>query len=231
MSEIKVIRRWPRRSPLSLESSAPSNLVSIAERETPWLSKEIQVVAMGASTGGPVVLQTILSRLSRDFPFPILIVQHISPGFLPGFAEWLSTTTGFPAQIAAQNEPISPGRAYLAPDGWQMGVNASGRIHLHPNEAEYGVCPSVSFLFRSVADVYGAHAIGILLTGMGKDGAKELKNMKEQGALTYVQDAESSVVYGMPGEAIRLHAAHSILSPENMAIALEQLSRQIRIKS
>ncbi|MEW6237708.1 MAG: chemotaxis-specific protein-glutamate methyltransferase CheB [Candidatus Omnitrophota bacterium] len=231
MSEVKVIRRWPRRRTAAWESLSRPIFSSLREREALSPPRDIRAAAIGASTGGPIVLQTILSRLPKDLPFPILIVQHIAPGFLTGFAEWLSSTTGFPAQIAAQDEPMAPGRAYLAPDGWQMGVKSRGRIHLSPGDAEYGVCPSVSFLFRSMANVFGANAAGILLTGMGKDGAEELRIMKEQGALTIVQDEESSVVYGMPGEAIRLHAAHSVLSPEEIASALEQLSREVRIKS
>ena len=223
MSEVKVIRRWPRRKAASWEKPPLSPIPSIRKIEHQSLSGKIQIAVIGASTGGPIVIQTILSLLAGKFPLPILIVQHISPGFLPGFVEWLSLTTGFPVQIATQDELILPGHAYLAPDGFQMGVKAKDRILLSQEKMEHSVCPSVSYLFRSVANIYGANAVGILLSGMGKDGAEELRVLKEQGALALVQDKESSVVYGMPGEAIRLNAAHYVFSPEEIASALEQL--------
>ncbi len=119
-----------------------------------------------------------------------------------------------------------PGHAYVAPEGFQMGLKVKGQIALSQDAAENGLRPSVSFLFRSLAHVYGEKAVGVLLTGMGKDGALELKIMREQGAVTLVQDQESSVVHGMPGEAIKLGAATYVLSPEKIAAALQSLVKK-----
>jgi two-component system chemotaxis response regulator CheB len=159
----------------------------------------IRVVAIGASTGGPLVLQTILSGLPQDLPIPVLLVQHMAPGFVQGFAEWLAQSSGFPVHIPTDGEYPLPGHAYVAPDGVHMGVGTAGCIILREDEPENGLRPSVSYLFRGVAQVFGRQAVGVLLTGMGKDGAEELKLMKDGGAVTIAQDKKSSVVHGMPG--------------------------------
>jgi two-component system chemotaxis response regulator CheB len=184
---------------------------------------EVKLVAIGASTGGPLVLQTILSDLPADFSAPILVVQHIAPGFIRGFADWLGRSTKLPVRIAVSSERLVPGQVYLAPDGFQMGVLASGRISLTTDEPENGLRPSVACLFRSVANAFGQNAIGVLLTGMGKDGAEELRLMKENGSITLAQDEESSVVYGMPGEAIRLGGVSYVLPSSRIAAALMTL--------
>jgi two-component system chemotaxis response regulator CheB len=184
---------------------------------------EIRVVAIGASTGGPIVLQTILSRLPKNFLVPVLIVQHMASGFIHGFAEWLSQSSRLPVHVAANREYLLPGHAYVAPDGFQMGVEMGGRIALSKDEPENGLRPSVSYLFRSVAKVFGPNAVGVLLTGMGKDGAEELKLMRQKGAVTIAQDEESSVVHGMPGEAIELDATTYVLSPDKISEALISL--------
>lgn len=219
MSEVKVIRRWPRPRDLPAVHSAPRVEIHRA-------SAEIKIVAMGASTGGPMVLQRILSDLDKDFSAPILIVQHMTSGFITGFAEWLSQSSNLPARVAADGEYALPGRGYIAPDGFHMGVKAGGRIALSKDEPDSGLRPSVSYLFRSVANTYGPQGVGVLLTGMGKDGAEELKLMKERGAVTIVQDEKSSVVPGMPAEAIRLGAETYVLSPDRIAAALKNLVKR-----
>ena len=166
------------------------------------------------------MLQMILAGLPRNFSVPVLIVQHIATGFLPGLVEWLTLTTGFPTHIGRHNEPLLPGRAYLAPDGYHMGASLDGRIALSNQDPENGLRPAVSYLFRSVAAACGSHVLAVLLTGMGKDGAEELKLLKDLGAVTVVRDAESSVVHGMPGEAIKLGAASYVLRPERMSAVL-----------
>jgi two-component system chemotaxis response regulator CheB len=219
MSEVKVIRRWPR-------SKVSGVIPAVPRLKTNKGQAEARVVAIGASTGGPVVLQTILSRLHRDFPAPVLIVQHMAPGFTEGFIEWLAQSTNFPVHLAAEGQTMLPGHAYLAPDGFHMGAQASGRIALSKDQPENGLRPSVSYLFRSVARSHGAHAVGVLLTGMGKDGAEELKLLKESNAVTIAQDKESCVVYGMPGEAVELGAARYVLTPEKIAAALQTLVKK-----
>jgi len=219
MSEVKVVRRWggPARR---AEPPAPSPQV---DRIPVGRDAQVEIVAIGASTGGPVVVQRILSLLSESFPVPIVIVQHMAAGFVQGFVEWLGETTGYRVRVACQGEPLEPGRAHVAPDGFHMGVTKRGRLLLAAEAPENGLRPSVSYLFRSVADVYGKRAAAVLLTGMGKDGAEELKRLKDGGAITFAQDEASSVVFGMPGEAIRLGGASYVLSPDGVASALRRL--------
>jgi two-component system chemotaxis response regulator CheB len=217
LSEVKVVRRWPRSRPAdSLAVAAPSPQI-------PLRTAQPRIVAIGASTGGPPVLQTILSGLSNDFSVPVLIVQHIAAGFTQGFVEWLAQSSSLPVQVPGPGETVFPGRVYVAPDGFQMAIGTDGRVSLNDDRLENGLRPSISYLFRSVAKTYGKSAIGVLLTGMGKDGASEMKTMKEQGAVTIAQDRDSSVVHGMPGEAIRLGGATYVLPPEKIRAALTSL--------
>lgn len=213
MSEVKVVRRWPR---LDKKPTVP---VQPAKKA----SARIEVVAIGGSTGAPLVMKTILSGLPRDFPVPVLIVQHMATGFIQGYVEWLADSSNLPISLANNGDILSPGRAYVAPDGMQMAVGAGNRIVLSEKKSESDLCPSISHLFLSVAQVFGRNAIGVLLTGMGKDGAEELKLMKDEGAATIVQDKDSSVVFGMPGEAIKLEAAIYVLPPEKIVPALTNL--------
>jgi two-component system, chemotaxis family, protein-glutamate methylesterase/glutaminase len=213
MSEVKVIRRRRFNSRPHLPTAAD---LEKPLRERPWL------VAMGASTGGPQIIQTILARLAPDLAAPILIVQHISPGFIQGFVDWLAKTTNFPIKLAVQDENPVVGQAYVAPDGVHLGVDAGGRLKLSKSPPENGLRPSVAHLFRSVAAAFGKSSVGVILSGMGKDGAWELKLMRDQGAITFAQDADSSVIFGMPGEAVKLGAATYVLSPEEIAEMLNK---------
>lgn len=215
MSEIKVVRRHAK-SQIAALSAAPPVLPK-------RVGTEYNILAMGASTGGPPVLRTILALLPLDLGAPILIVQHIAPGFTNGFVEWLRTTSGFPVHVATHGQAPLAGHAYVAPDGMQMGLDNKLRITVSDHPSENGLRPSVSYLFRSVAQVAGSHAIGVLLTGMGQDGSIELKRLQQLGAVTIAQDQASSVVYGMPGEAVKLGAAKYILPPEAIAALIAEL--------
>ncbi len=217
MAEVKVVRRWPRD-----KKGVPSP--PIPELTGEGASLPLRVVAIGASTGGPVVIQTILAGLSENFPLPVLIVQHMAAGFVQGFAEWLALTSRLPVHVASQDEQLLPGHAYVAPDGFQMQVEAGGRIRLSGDPPENGLRPAVASLFRSVADIYGKNAAGVLLTGMGKDGVDELLRLKEKGAVTIAQDQASSVIYGMPAEAVRVGAATYVLPPDKIVAMLERLA-------
>jgi two-component system chemotaxis response regulator CheB len=220
MSEVKVVRRWPRSRPTEV---APETALC-KEIRLPTAQSQPKIVAIGASTGGPPVLQTILAGLPQNFPVPVLIVQHIAAGFTQGFVEWLAQSSSLPVHIPAHGQSVLPGQAYVAPDGLHMAIDADGRVQLRSDEPENGLRPSVACLFRSVAKAYGQSAVGVLLTGMGKDGAWELKLMKEQGAVTIAQDQDTSVVHGMPGEAIRLGGATYVLRPEKIYLALASLA-------
>ncbi len=220
MSEVKLVKRITRNN---REYSVAKPVIEKQIRE----GTQIQVIAIGASTGGPIVLQKILSNLDKNIQVTLLIVQHISKGFTLGFVEWLSSTTNFPIHIAVNGEYPLPGHAYIAPDDFHLGIESGPRIVLSNHELENGLRPSVAYLFRTVAQICGNRAVGVLLTGMGHDGAVELKQMRERGAITFAQDKESSVVHGMPGEAINLNAATHILSPLEIAIALTALIKKM----
>jgi two-component system chemotaxis response regulator CheB len=219
MSEVKVIRRFSQRR----REGVIQQLAVSQSRKT---ATDIQVAAIGASTGGPPVLQRILSDLPNDLSFPVLIVQHITQGFIEGFSRWLSETSHFPVRVASNGERTLPGHGYIAPDGLHMEIGPGPVIALSDHAPENGLKPSVASLFRSVTKVAGPAAIGVLLTGMGRDGVEELKAMKENGAITVVQDKESSVVHGMPGEAINIDAAIYVLPPEGIAKLLASLSKK-----
>ena len=214
MSEVKVVKRWRHYSRLP----AHPQIRDLGPMPPPGAAPK--VVAIGTSTGGPLALQTIFSGLPKTFPLPVLVVQHMSPGFAQGFVEWLSHSSGFPIRLAVQGETVAPGQAYLAPDDFHMGLQGGARIRLVQDERENGMRPSASFLFRSVAAAFGPNAIGVLLTGMGTDGVEELKQLKDAGALTIAQDEQSCVVHGMPGQAIKIGAARLVLPPESIAKTL-----------
>jgi two-component system chemotaxis response regulator CheB len=221
MAEVKVVRRWGRhpqwRNGRSLQGHAATPETACAQGRSP-----LHLVAVGSSTGGPAVLKTLLAHLRKDFAPPVVIAQHIAPGFLDGLTKWLGQTTGHTVQIAAQRERLEPGRIYLAPDGLHMGVEPPGVIVLRKDALEHGMRPAVSYLFRSVMSTFGKSAAGVLLTGMGRDGADELKQMRDSGALTIAQDQATSVVFGMPGEAVKLGAAMYVLPPEKIAALLNE---------
>lgn len=217
MSEVKVVkrrRRFPKEK-LPRQSVAETPPVDLAG---------VQLVAIGASTGGPPVLRTILSALPPDFPVPIVIVQHIATGFSEGFADWLRKASGFPVKMALDGEVMKPGVAYVAPDECHLGVKIGNRTQLSDGPPENGLRPSISHLYRSAARAYAAKVAAVLLTGMGKDGAEELKLLRDMGAVTIAQDEETSVVNGMPGEAVKLGAAMYVLPPAKISRLLGKLA-------
>ncbi len=179
-----------------------------------------RVLAIGASTGGPQALHTILKALPTNFPVPILCVQHISEGFLPGLTTWLTAECKLPVVIAQAGELPKPGVVYFAPDRCHLQLTSQGRIVLSSGEPVSGHRPSVTVLFEAVANYYRQAALGVLLTGMGRDGAEGLLAIAKAGGSTIAQDEASSVVFGMPKEAIALGAAQTVLPLTEIAPAL-----------
>jgi len=212
MAEVKVVRRWP-----TGKSPPRRDVVTIQP------NRKIRVVAIGASAGGPPTIAEILAGLPADLSCPILVVQHIAAGFAGGLAEWLGRSTSLAVKLAEPDEPTRAGAVYVAPDGLHMGISTAGRITLTDEIEADGFRPSASYLMRSVARSYRAAALGVLLTGMGRDGAAGLLELREQGGITIAQDKESSVVFGMPMEAIRLGAAEHVLPPRRISQAIKSL--------
>lgn len=230
MAEVKLVRRRKPRSgdgrnnDGKREQSAISNSLSAPILSEAGRGAIVDLVAIGASTGGPGVIQLILKSLPADFPAPIVIAQHIAPGFTDALVHWLATTTGFKVKICGHNDKLEPSTAYLCPEGFQTGLSSSLRVKLAEDGQIHGVRPSVSYLFSSLAEVSGRQVVAILLTGMGRDGAEELKVLRDRGGITIVQDAESSLVHGMPGEAIKLGAAQHVLPAQKIPELLVELA-------
>jgi two-component system chemotaxis response regulator CheB len=183
----------------------------------------VQIIAVGASTGGPPAVQIILSQLPADLGVPVVIVQHISPGFVGGLARWLDETTPLRVKVAEHREHTQPATAYLAPDDRHLVIRSAGTLSLEDSPPVDGHRPSVTALFESVAQIYGRAAVGVLLTGMGSDGARGLKAMHEVGAPTIAQDEASCVVFGMPQRAIALGAAGRVLTVDEIGLHLLEM--------
>jgi len=179
-----------------------------------------KIIAVGASTGGPIALQTLFNPLPADFPLPIVCVQHISLGFLQGLIDWLSATCQLSIQIASEGERPKPGWIYFPPERQHLELDHRGRFIHSISPPVDGHRPSVTATFASIAKFYGRKSAGVLLTGMGRDGAEGMQAIAEAGGLTIAQDEATSVVFGMPKEAIALGAAHHVLPIQDIAPSL-----------
>jgi two-component system chemotaxis response regulator CheB len=223
MSSVKLVHRVyePKFDRQALVTSAPTGRCSVTLPGKAPVKTEI--AAVGSSTGGPAALYKVLSSLPAAFPLPIVIVQHISFGFVAGLADWLNEACAIAVKVGQDNERLRPGIAYLAPDEHHLTVDRFGKINLNKNDPVGGFRPAVTVMFQSVAQAYGAGAIGALLTGMGSDGAQGMLAMKQAGAITLAQDEESCVVFGMPKEAIALGAAQHVVPLDKMAAVIQSL--------
>ena len=179
------------------------------------------VVAIGSSTGGPSALLNVLGRLPADFPLPILVAQHIADGFVPGLVAWLDAACAVRVVVAEERTPVLPSVAYLAPTGANLLLEGQRLRVIEPHAGQIHV-PSADLLLESVARSCGPTGIGVILTGMGADGARGLKAMREAGALTIAQDEASSTVFGMPKAAVELGAASRVVPLGGIAAELDR---------
>jgi two-component system, chemotaxis family, protein-glutamate methylesterase/glutaminase len=173
-----------------------------------------KVIAVAASTGGTEALKVFLQGFPQGVP-GMLVVQHMPPVFTRSYAAMLKNLTGFDVREAREGDRVESGTVLLAPGNFHMELvqaGASLAVHLHQREALHGVRPSADYLFKSVAKSVGSNATGVVLTGMGKDGAEGLLDMKRAGAFTLAQDEETCVVFGMPKEAIAIGAVDQVLA-------------------
>lgn len=223
-SEVRLVRRW---RPKTAASTFVPAVASPTPMGSPVRLNARAVVAIAASTGGPVALMELLSGLPSGFPLPICIVQHIAEGFTESMAQWLDKAVPLSVGVAQHGERLRAGRVLLAPHGRHMEVDAERSVRLHQEAAEYGMIPAGSVLFRSVAAHCAPQALGVVLTGMGADGAIELGRMRQAGALTFAQDSGSALVFGMPGEAVRLGAASYVMPPSAIAVELCRLTSHL----
>ncbi len=218
MAGVRVIHHWKRTEQRALATPTPA--LPAAPAVAPP-----EIVAIVASTGGPAALSTIAQALPPDFPLPIVVVQHIAPDFVPSLAGWLATVSPLRVELARASEAPRPGCIYLATGGEHLTLTQGHRFAV--NGAANGSSPHVpsgDVLLESVARSYGARAIGVVLTGMGNDGARGLRAMYDAGAYTIAQDEATSVVFGMPNQARLMGGVRRVLPLPEIPQALIRLS-------
>jgi two-component system chemotaxis response regulator CheB len=215
MSQVKVVRRWASTRPPSPPPRA------LPGEPSPG---SMRIVAIGASTGGPAALYRIFSELPAHFPLPIVVVQHIAHGFVEGFAAWLRTGTSLEVKVARHGEAVVPNTVYLARDDQHLGIHDHNKLLISSAPPLGGFRPSASFLFDSVGRLYGRGTIAVVLTGMGQDGLEGLRVVRAMGGRIIAQDAESSIVFGMPGAAVEAGLADLTLPLSAIAFRLRQLA-------
>lgn len=219
MSEVKVVGRRTQAASELVNQRSDSNSESINNVKR-------DIILIGASAGGPQALRTILEKLPAQFPLPVLIVQHLDKSFTESFRSWLASFSSLPVSIALDNERMKGGHIYLAQGGKNMTLRDRNTIKLSEEPQKGGYKPSVAALFHSAGLLYKRNAVAILLSGMGKDGAEEMLDIKKSGVYTIAQDKQSCLVFGMPGEAVKLNAAMAVYSPEKIAEELIKLIKQ-----
>lgn len=227
MASVPLVRRWnePKKRIPAHTGTLPA-LITGRERKifTEEQLRQVRVVGIAASTGGPSTLVTVLQSITPDFPVPLLIVQHISKGFGAGLVEWMNDELVINVRIGQEGEKPRPGCAYLAPDDHHIELASDGTLHLHQQDPFRGLRPSANYLFQSMAHVHPKQSMAIILTGMGDDGAEGMLQLYKAGSLTVAQDRQSCVVYGMPKEAIEVGAIEAVMNPEQINFTLQQLA-------
>jgi len=220
MSKVRVIRQRVRRD-LRLQGSA-SVKAARAEPVIPPVAGTFQMLGIVASTGGPNALVKVLEGLGRNVPVPVLLVQHITPSFLKGFVSWLNGISPLPVREAVDGQLPQAGHIYVAPADLHLIVDR-GRLRMDNSEPVCVQRPSGTVLFRSMARCVGANCLGVLLTGMGEDGAAGLRDIREAGGYTIAEDESTAVVYGMPAAAVRMGAVCESLPLDEIAPRVLQL--------
>ena len=210
LSRIRVIRH-PRRKPRVLET-----FPAAAAGPGP------NILAIGASTGGPKAVMRVLKALPAGFPGAVFVVQHIAHGFARGFANWLDRESALPVRIARDGAPFLPGEALVAPDGRHLTVS-EGVIRLTDDPPVNCCRPSIDVFFNSLARQRCDQVVAVLLTGMGRDGAQGMLQIREAGGTTIVQDEPSCAVFGMPKAAIILEAAGQVVPLDLIPAAIDKL--------
>jgi two-component system response regulator WspF len=222
LSKIETIAKligkhsWKRSKPGPVTAPSDSNGESL--------------VAVAASTGGPLVISRILRRLSPGFPVPIIIVQHVDAEFAPGLADWLAAETALNVRLIQTSDRPSDYRLMLAATNEHLVMSASGTLQYSAEPKEYPYKPSADVFFRSLAQNWRGHGVAVLLTGMGRDGAEGLLTLRQNGWTTIAQDQATSIVYGMPKAAAEIGAAQKILPENEIAPALIQWTEKVAMR-
>ncbi len=214
MADVKVVRRISSvRTTPSLYGHTPS-------------PRRPRLMTIAASIGGPAALRILLPGLDAHFPIPILIVQHITSGFIEGLVSWLASSLSLPAKLAHDGELLEAGTIYFAPDEHHLGVGSDFRAILSSAPPIGGFRPSANFLFETAARVTGCDTLAAILTGMGDDGLEGLRVLKRNNGYIIAQDEESSVVFGMPGAAIKAGVVNDVLPLRAIAQKLNLMAER-----
>lgn len=176
----------------------------------------INMIVLGASTGGPMALEAVLKELPKDYPIPIVCIQHISRGFLSSFVEWLKLRIQMSVEIVKKKESLQAGTVYVPTEGKHLLFNYQKEMVLERGEAQEIHIPSIDKAMASAAKVFGTHTMGVLLTGMGMDGAKGIFTISKEGGMTVAQSESTSTVFGMPREAIEQGGVQHVLNLEEI---------------
>lgn len=227
VKKIKIAYRVSpeKRKVLAAQASAPHGRVT---RRAPAATPPATAVVIAASTGGPPALEVLMSGLTAELPAAFLIVQHLPPGFTGSLARRLSAVTDIQVGEAAEGQRLEVGRAYIAPHGVHMTLAGKGPatwVDLNDGPSVHGVKPAADPLFASAASLFGERAVGVVLTGMGNDGAEGLGVIRERGGQTIAQDEETSVVWGMPGTAVRRGVAREVVPLDHVAASIRRAVR------
>ncbi|MBM6583162.1 chemotaxis-specific protein-glutamate methyltransferase CheB [Microvirga sp. BT689] len=219
MSQVPVVRQ---------RSFAPWREAQVSwapRREPEWSPARPSIMGIAASTGGPPALARVLSALPRDFPLPILLVQHMGAAFMEGFASWLNGLVPLEVRLAQDREIPTPGRVYVAPGDRHLLLSPAGTLTMSAEPPFGNQRPSATLLFQSMARSAGRRSLGVILTGMGEDGAQGLVEMRQAGGYAVAEDESTAVVYGMPAAAVRLGGVSVSLPLDLIAPRILRLAR------
>lgn len=229
MSEIKVVTRTA--GVKSSYNAKPAIEKKPSNTNNCVIPSSVSIVAIGASAGGPEAIRILLESLSYPIKAPVIIIQHIDSNFTDGFATWLQQFSKCSVKIAKSGEQLENNTIYIAPGGKHLTITKDSNIKLTvPIKRANGTghVPSIDIFFNSLVDEMAGRSIAILLSGMGRDGADGLKRLKETGSFTLIQNQESSLIYGMPGEAEKINAECSKLSPYEIAAKVNYILNQVK---
>lgn len=210
LADVSLVRRRPRDGAPSRGAPAP---------------RQLRMVAVAGSTGAPVALQQLLAGLPADLPVPVLAVQHLPPGYVETFVNWLDMATRLRVSVAADGHRPQAGEVLLAADGAHLRLDDHGRIERSDTAPVDGFRPSASVLFDSVARVHGPDVLALVLSGMGRDGVEGLRRVRATGGHVVAQDEESSVVFGMPGAAVAAGLADQVVPGDQLAALVAEAVR------
>jgi two-component system, chemotaxis family, protein-glutamate methylesterase/glutaminase len=210
-------------SPASSPKSSPAVTARPASVALASLEQRFPIVVLGASTGGPATVMRLAPGFTRDFPAAVFLVQHMPASFTTQYAAQLAEFTGIRVKEAEANEPVQPGTLYICPGGQHLRITPTGRIQLDSTSGRInGYLPNIDVTMESAAAYAGSMAIGVVLTGMGNDGAAGAKAIQRSGGLVIAQDEATSVIFGMPAEAIKAANVEQVLGIDDIYAALEK---------